>query len=183
MDIRRDGFFGYLTLNGKNLVLRNDTMLKGSIMSVIAESLKSLTAERSRGDVNIMLRISNKPIDTSEQGLANFNRITEVESLLDNAAAPDFPILDESYEDFYQRLLSQEYAPVAAEAIAAQWFEKPINPDTTLWLNDPKAVRFRELNARDEAFNNALPQEYESLKHYVQTTYPSFVEHITFRTA
>jgi len=183
MDIRRDGFFAYLTLNGKNVLLGVDKMYHGSIMSAVAESLKSLTAERSRGEINIMLRISNQPFDVSEQGLANFTKVSEVESLVETIQSIDEPLTDESYEDFYQRLLKLDYNPVAAETIAAAWFERPVNPETTCWLNDPKAIRFRELNSRDAVFADALPQEYESLKHYVQTEFPSFVEHLTFRTA
>jgi hypothetical protein len=73
--------------------------------------------------------------------------------------------------------LNSDYPQASAEFIAAQWFGREVNPTTTLWLNDPKAVRFRVLNSRDEEFEAALPSEYEALKN------PEFVTHLTFRTA
>lgn len=183
MDIRKEGFYAYLTLNGKNILLNHDMLHHGSIMSSVSESLKSLSQERSKGEINIILRISNQPIDLSEKGLANFNRVTEIESMLEPSEEVDVPSTGESYEDFYRRLLTSDYNPVSAEAIAAAWFEREVNPHTTEWLNDAKAVRFRELNSRDEAYESALPEEYERLKQYVKSTYPEFIEHLTFRTA
>jgi len=182
MDVRRSGFFAYLSLNGKPLTLQGN---QGSIMSLIAESLKTLSNERSRltpdGELEVLIRIRNQPMDTSKEGILLLGRTEEVEALVD--APADQPRVNESYEQFYERLLSMEYPQASAEYMAAQWFNREVNPETTLWLNDPKAIRFRVLNSRDEAFENALPQEYESLKNYVLTTYPNFVEHLVFRTA
>jgi hypothetical protein len=182
MDVRRTGFFGYLSLNGQLKPLHEKT---GSIMSLVSEALKTLQAERSRltadGELEILIRVRNKPMDTSREGVMILGRAEELEALVEGDA--DKPFHDESYEDFYHRLLDGDYSQPTAELIAAQWFGREVNPTTTLWLNDPKAQRFRELNSRDEEFEAALPSEYESLKHYVQTTYPEFCEGLVFRTA
>jgi hypothetical protein len=188
MDTRKDGWFGVLTVNGKTLILNGNMCERGSIMHIIAESLKSLTAERSRpdedGSMELILRVRNKPIDTSRENMASLNRTFEVESMIEGSPDTTLPRGEESYEDYYKRLIEEESLPrPTAEMLAAQWFDRPVNPETQLWLNDPKAIRFRELNSRDEAYESALPEEYESLKNYVRTTYPDFVTHITFRTA
>jgi hypothetical protein len=182
MDIRRTGFFGYLTLNGRPVNLIN---VNGSIMGLVADALKTLGGERPRladGELEIILRIRNKPFDTSMDGVMTLGKSEELAALVDDTDA-DKPFDNEFYEEFYHRLLDVGYPQASAEYIAGQWFDKPVNPTTTLWLNDPKAIRFRVLNSRDEEFEAALPSEYESLKHYVQTTYPDFVENLTFRTA
>lgn len=186
MDVRRDGFWGTLTLNGKHLLLGSNSCTRGSIMNLVGESLKSLQAERSRldadGDMQIVLRLSNKPFDTSKEGVMILGKSEEVAALLGDEQG-DSPNEGETYEEFYQRLLDSEYPQASAEYIAAQWFDHEVSPTTTLWLNDPKAVRFRVLNSRDEEFEAALPSEYESLKHYVRVTYPEFLDGLVFRTA
>lgn len=181
MDIRRIGYFGQVTISG----VRTPSTHNGSIMGIVAEALKDVTASRSRiddnGESEIVIRIRNKPFDTSREGVLLLGKAEELEALVEGDI--DQPRESESYEDFYHRLMNSDYPQASAEFIAAQWFGREVSPETTLWLNDPKAVRFRELNSRDEAFEAALPSEYESLKHYVQTTYPDFIEGLVFRTA
>jgi hypothetical protein len=188
MDIRRNGWFGILSVNGKNLVLGRNIVEHGSIMSLVGESLKAIGAERSRPDEDgtqeIILRIRNKPIGSDKESLTIMTRASELDSMLEGSPDGTTPIPGESYEDYYRRLIEDEQLPRAtAELLAGQWFDREVNPDTTLWLNDPKAIRFRELNSRDEAFESALPDEYERLKNYVRTTYPDFLDGIVFRTA
>ena len=184
MDIRRDGFFATLSVNGRLIELQ---LQRGAIMSLVGEALKALTSERSRltadGDLEIMLRIRNKPFDTSKNGALILGKAEELAALLDTQHGEDMPAPNESYEEYYARLIAGDYTTAAAEYIAAQWFDREVNPTTTLWLNDPKAIRFRVLNSRDEEFEAALPSEYDALKHYVQTTYPEFLEGLVFRTA
>lgn len=188
MDLRKAEYFGICTVNGKTLVLNQNLCEHGSIMHIFGESLKSLTAERSRpdddGTIEIVLRIRNKPIATDKDSVSRLNRAVELDAMIEGSPDGTMPIPGESYEDYYRRLIEVELLPKpTAELLAGQWFDRPINPDTQLWLNDPKAVRFRELNSRDEAYEGALPEEYESLKNYVKVTYPEFLTHITFRTA
>lgn len=186
MDIRRQGLFGYLSLNGKTLTLVDS---KGSIMSLVAEAMRSLQSERSRldgeGAIEILIRLRNKPMDTTKEGIMILGRAEEVGALLEGNGhvEADVPHNGESYEEFYHRLLNEQYPEPSAEFIAAQWFGREVNPQTTQWLNDTKAIRFRVLNTRDEEFEAALPSEYESLKQYVKAKYPEFVAHLTFRTA
>lgn len=188
MDIRKLGWFGILTVNGRNVILGRNMMEHGSIIGLTGESLKALGAERSRpdedGSQEIILRLRNKPIGSDKDSIAMMNRASELDGMIEGSPDGTIPIPGESYEDYYRRLIEDEQLPRAtAELLAGQWFDRPVNPDTTLWLNDSKAVRFRELNSRDEAFESALPSEYEELKHYVKTTYPEFLEGIVFRTA
>jgi hypothetical protein len=154
-------------------------------MGIVAEALKDVTATRSRtnedGESEIIIRIRNKPFDTTREGVLLLGKAEELEALVEGEI--DQPRESETYEEFYQRLIDADYPRISAEYIAGEWFNKPVNPTTTLWLNDPKAIRFRVLNSRDEEFEAALPSEYDSLKHYVQTTYPEFLEGLTFRTA
>ena len=188
MDLKRRDYWATLTVNGKPLLLGQNRMTQGSLSSIVLEAMRSLNEERARpdsaGQVEIMLRIRNKPIATDKESVASMERATELEGLLDVNTDSTAPHLGEIYEDYYERLISSEQLPSAtAELLAAEWFGREVNPETTLWLNDHKAIRFRELNSRDELYENALPSEYESLKNYVRTTYPTFVEHLTFRTA
>lgn len=182
MDIRRAGYFGQVQISGA----KNTEIRKGSIMGIIAESLKDIAASRSRpnadGESEIIIRIRNRPFDTSKEGVLLLGKVEEVDALLANESA-DTPLEGETFEEFYHRLLDSDYPKASAEYIAAQWFGHEVNPDIQLWLNDAKAIRFRLLNSNREAYEAALPQEYESLKNYVKTTYPEFVEHLTFRTA
>jgi hypothetical protein len=184
MDIRKDGWFARLQVNGKSILLDNSRNMAstGSIMRIFADALKSISAERAKqGDVTIQLTIANHVL--SDARVAEVSRISEVESLLDGQPDETLPRKDESYEDYHARLLEQGFTNASAIILACQWFNKEPDHDIELWLNDTKAIRFRELNSRDEAYASALPEEYESLKNYVKTTYPEFVEHITFRTA
>jgi hypothetical protein len=184
MDIRKDGWFGRLNINGKSILVNNgrDMAATGSIMRIVGDAIQSIHDVRSQGkDCTIQITICNQPLSDSK--LAEVNRVGEIASLIEGSSDDSVPRADESYEDYYRRLLTMDYPRPSAEILAAQWFDHEVNPTTSCWLNDPKAVRFRELNSRDEAYNNALPQEYESLKNYVKTTYAAFVEHLTFRTA
>lgn len=188
MDIRRDGWFGILTINGRNILLDRNMSSHGSIMHLTGESLKAIGTERSRPDEDgtqeIILRLRNKPIGSDKDSIAMMNRANELDGMIEGSPDSTIPIPGESYEDYYRRLIEDEQLPKAtAEMLAGQWFDRPVNPDTTLWLNDPKAIRFRELNSRDEAYESALPSEYEGLKNYVRITYPEFLEGIVFRTA
>lgn len=182
MDIRRTGYFGQVSISG----VRTPSTHKGSIMGIVAEALKDVTAHRSRtnedGESEILIRIRNKAFDSSREGVMILGKVEEVTALVDTES-PDIPTPDETYEAFYQRLIDSAYTTASAEYIAGQWFDKPVSPETTLWLNDPKAIRFRELNSRDEAFEAAHPSEYESLKNYIRTTYPTFATGLVFRTA
>jgi hypothetical protein len=176
MDVRRDGWFGQLLLSGS----ASPKAHRGSIMGIIAESLKDISASRSRSeDSEIVLRLSRKPFtsDSAHQ----MEKAFEVESLVSGDA--DQPQENESFEDFYSRLISGGYTVAAAEMIAAEWFQREPNRRAVAWLHDPMAVRFRELNTRHEAYEAAMPNEYESLKHYVVTEYPEFTSHMIFRTA
>lgn len=188
MDIRKDGWFGILTINGKTILLDRNVVTRGSIMSLTSESLKAVSAERSRPDEDgtqeIILRLRNKPIGSDKDSIAAMNRASELDAMIEGSPDATIPIPGESYEDYYHRLIEAEQLPRAtAEMLAGQWFDRPVNPDTTLWLNDAKAIRFRELNSRDEAYESAIPSEYEQLKNYVKTTYPQFLDGIVFRTA
>lgn len=183
MDIRRSGYFGQVVVSGT----ATPFIHKGSVMSIIAESLKDLqsvtrTRTNDLGESEIIIRIKNKPFDMTREGVLMLGKAEAVEAELDSLES-DKPFEGETYEAFYERLMQTDYPQASAEFIAAQWFGHEVNPTTTLWLNDPKAKRFRLLNSSREAYEAALPQEYESLKNYVKTTYPDFIAHLTFRTA
>ncbi len=106
----------------------------------------------------------------------------EVETLLDSTDSHG-PAAGEAYGDFFDRLIMEGYPVASATVIASDWFGVEMDDKTIGWLNDPKAIRFRELNSRHEAFESALPSEYQSLKDYVTQVYPFFCEHLIFRTA
>ena len=183
MDIRKEGWFGQLVLSGVTQTQAH----RGSIMAIIAEILKDLHTSRPRadneGEAEILIRIRNKAFDTSRDSSQQLGKALEVESMLIDGIELDKPFEGEQYAEFYDRLIKQDYQAAAALLIAAEWFERDADSLTVQWLNDPKAARFRELNTRHEAFEAAMPQEYESLKSYVKEQYPTIVEHMTFRTA
>ncbi len=183
MDIRKDGFYGQLVVSG----VGQPSAHRGSILGIISESLKDLGALRARpnadGESEIVIRIRNKPFDTSKESAAYHDKSIEVDGLLDSMPL-DQALPDEDYATYHERLMSMGYPNASAMMLACDAFGLEINDtDSVLWLNDPKAVRFRELNFRHEAYDAAIPTEYESLKHYVQATYPFFCQHLTFRTA
>lgn len=186
MDIRKDGWFGRLTLNGKTVMLddSNNIVSTGSLMRIISDALKSLQSERARtGVTTIQLTLTNNHTELSDTRIAEQSRALEVDALIEVDGIADTPGDGELYHEFYDRLIKAGYTIAAAEMVSGEWFNMPVSSQTTQWLNDPKAVRFRELNSRDEAFESALPQEYEQLKKYVRELFPEFIEHLTFRTA
>lgn len=185
MDVRRDGWFGRLTVNGKTVLVdeSKNQVSQGSIMRIVSDALKSLAQQRVRGLADTTIQLTIASTQLTDAKMESVNRTQEIEQMLEGSIDTDVPFSSESYEDYYHRLIQLEYSKASAEFLAAQWFSVEMNPETILWLNDPKAIRFRKLNSNNEAYKEALPAEYESLKHYVQTTYPEFIEHLTFRTA
>lgn len=184
MDVRKEGWFGKLTVNGQPILVNNskDMVSAGSIIRIVGDAIQSIHDIRSRGkDCTIQITISNMPLSDSK--LAEVNRTSEIASLIEGSTDASVPVPDESYEDYYSRLINLGYPSASAEMLAAQWFEREVNLTTSRWLNDPRAIRFRELNARDAAYQGAMPDEYESLKDYIKITYPDFAAHLTFRTA
>jgi hypothetical protein len=182
-DLRKDGWFGQLVISG----VGQPNAHRGSIMGIVGESLKDIGSQRMRvdanGDSEIVIRIRNKPFDTSKESALYMDKSIEVDALLDTSTDSDKPIAGESYGDFFDRLITNGYPVASATMIASDWFELAVDEKTLGWLHDPKAIRFRELNSRTEAFDSALPAEYEALKNYVTRQYPFFCEHLTFRTA
>jgi hypothetical protein len=185
MDIRREGWFGQLEINGKRIQISDNrnTLATGSIMRLVGDSLKALQEQRARsGDCLIKLTFSTRQItDTLQQEQVRAN---EVDSLLNRVAADNEPHHNESYEDYYTRLITKiGLLHPSAQMLADAWFDREPDPQLTQWINDPEAIRFRELNSRDEAYESALPNEYETLKRDMIQRFPSFCEHLTFRTA
>lgn len=182
MDIRRDGWFGQLVLSG----VKQPQAHRGSIMHIVSESLKDLTQQRVRNDADgeseIVIRIRNKAFDTSKESAQYMDKSIEVDSLLESNEILK-PEDGEDYDHFMQRLKEAMISPMTARMIAAEWYGLKEDSALRAWLEDHKANRFRVLNTRDEAFNNALPGEYEALKDYVIQMFPSFVKDMRFRTA
>lgn len=182
MDISKDGFYGQLKLPEGDTIAH-----RGSIMSIVAESLKDIKAgrlSRSKDGSEILIRIRDQPFDTSRDALAAMNKAVEVSDLLDDSSVDEsMPRANEDYEAFVHRLESDGYPRASSLMIAAEWYSMPKDAQAVGWLTDDKAKRFRELNTRNEAFEAALPSEYESLKQYVIAQFPDFTRDLVFRTA
>lgn len=188
MDLRKPEFFASLSVQSRTIGLNDSPARGSSVMSLVSAGLSALTQERVRADSNglveIVIRIRNKPVATDTESVNQMNRASELDALVEGSADSTAPIPNESYEDYYRRLTEVEQLPNAtALMLAAEWFQRPVDEQTKRWLSDSKAIRFRELNSRSDAFDAAIPNEYESLKQYVKTHFPEFVEHLTFRTA
>jgi hypothetical protein len=181
VDVRRQGQFGQLVINGTPA----GKVISGSVLSIVAETLKTLSEARLRnnadGESEIVIRIRNKAFDGSKDSLAIMNRSDEVADMLGSVATSETPNDGESYDQFVDRLEQEGWPRASALMIAADSFGIEATADA--WTTDPKAVRFRELNSHRDAFEAALPSEYDSLKRYVIQTYPDRVEGMTFRTA
>lgn len=182
MDIRRDGFFGQLVIDG----VKEPKAHHGSVMRIVSESLKDLQETRVRtssdGESEIVIRIRNKPFDTSKESAEFLDKAAQVSNLVDSQEIMK-PADGEHYDAFLARLKAEGYPDASALMIAADWYGLEQDINLKRWLTDTKAQRFRELNSRDEAYQSAIPSEYTTLKDYVIREYPEFVTDLTFRTA
>jgi len=178
MDIRNPIWFGRLTITGQKPILN-----QGSIISLSTEfvaALRTLNPRDSAKGKSVTFEFSSIPFDSA---LSPTERLAaEVESSLDFSLEGG-PREAENYDSFFLRLLEEGNTMSTARYLANDWFKLPQDTKLSDWLTDEKAVRFRQLNSSSVAFEGAMPNEYDSLKRYVQETYPEQTKDLTFRKA
>jgi hypothetical protein len=183
MNVRDPKYHGQLTLTGVGTPFNHS----GTIMNIIAEVLKDLMVQNPRalsnGEKEIVIRIREKPFGAEKESSTLSDKAAQVLADVDDSGITRGPIAGETYEQYAAYLMSEGLAESTALFLASDWYNMPEPEGLRDWLNDSKAVRFRQLNSSQESYDSALPMEYEQLKHYVISTYPQFCESITFRTA
>lgn len=183
MDMRGREYYGQLQITGN----RKPINKHGSIYRLIMEFTRDLTEQSIRPNADgreIIIIIRENPFNSEEkESLDSSIKVNELEHFAESNAKDDIPIEGESQVDFYNRLINNGLPPASAEFLMADWFGLAKDPELVEWLNDSKAVRFRELNSRQEAFESAAPTEYEILKTYVIDKFPNMTQNLTFRKA
>lgn len=183
MDTRANRWFGQLQLTG----IAEPKNHSGSIVGILGEILKDLQELNPRtlssGEKEIVIRIRDKPYGSEKESNRIADIAAEVMQSLTDVPVTGGPTDGESYDQYVERLLSIGHSESSAIFLASDWFEREPPEDLMSWMNDSKAQRFRKLNGNQEAFDSALPMEYETLKHYVISEYPQFTANLTFRTA
>lgn len=183
MDLKESVWFGQLQISGVGKPI-NAT---GSVLGMTSEFLRALSTMNPQVLVSgksIILAFQSTPFAEIKSSFDQVRKLSDVESLIESSDSDTGgPTQNESYEDFYARLITGGRDPNTAEFVANDWFNRPKNPRLVEWLNDEKAILFRKLNTSHEAFEAAIPSEYDSLKFYVMRTYPEFCQAIVFRTA
>lgn len=183
MDTRNPIWYGQLQLSGVGEPKNHS----GSIVGIMGEILKDLQQLSPRvlaaGEKEIVIRFRDKPFGETKEFNRNADIAAEIWSQIDESQIDKGPNPSETYEQYVERLVERGMAEVTALYIAADWFNMPEPEGLRDWMADEKAIRFRKLNSSQEAYASALPMEYETLKHYIVSTYPQFADNITFRTA
>lgn len=182
MNLTEPEWIGQMRVTGIAKPIESD----GSFNQIVREFMLQLTSmnprENSDGkEINITLR--TKPFAEDKQSRDRQQLVREVESQIEPIDEMAGPIEGETFEQFYDRLITSGRSPATAQFVAADWFNMPQDPKLQAWLTDERAIRFRVLNTSHSAYEAAIPTEYESLKHYVMEAYPEFCAKIVFRTA
>lgn len=183
MDNRDNKWFSQLQIPGVAKPINR----KGSIISIVAETIKDLTEANPRGlkdgECEIVLRFALTPFGDEKVTNTIGDIAARLNSQVDESQVIQGPESGETYEQYVERLMERGLNEYTALWMAADWFDMPEPEGLRDWMADEKAQRFRELNSRQVAFDSALPMEYETLKHYVISNYPQFTKNLTFRTA
>lgn len=180
MNITDGKYYAQLIMSGTS----EPKQIEGTIEHIfrIAQGYLRVTSLRENKDgKTIDIKISSRPFIEKQLSIAeesaNWRKQLGDPSLIIGGPEPD-----ESYEQFYERLCERMQESIAAQ-MANDWFDRPQDPLTIKYMNDPQVKRFNLLNASSAAFAEALPTEYESLKKYIKSVYPQFAERIKWRTA
>lgn len=181
MDMRTEKWHAKLTLSG----VQSDVQLSGSMTQILGQLIKTLQeakVKRVGSLASINLMIQDAPIATNQQ--ANNKLLSELNDLVDDSAMTRGPNQDETYDQYLSWLIEFESLTIeAAEYIAKSWFNQEQDFGLIHWMNDPKAIRFRQLNYSLLEFDKALPNEYRELKQYVLSHHERFASRLTFRVA
>jgi hypothetical protein len=185
MDLRNQEYHGQLSMTGVGEV----NLFKGSITGIIGEIMRHLLQANARaqsdGTKEIVIRIGNKPYAANKDANTRADFIAEVESGIDwSGAERTKPKDGEDFESYYARMMSEcGMSDHSARFMACDWFDRAQDPELVNWLSDSKAIRFRELNSRDEAYAAAIPTEYPELLHHCLNNYPNMLTRLNLRVA
>lgn len=183
MDIRNDKtWFGQMILSGISKPFNAEGTIAGITaqfhLRLIEQSARKLTEGKE-----ILITFRDRPFTDSKES-SILKKAQEVISGLDEIdCSENSPFPNESYEDYYDRLISQGFNHFSAAFFANDWFKREQNPRLNEWLTNPRARKFREINSSPKAFESCAPGEYEILKQFVLKEFPEFTDSITFRTA
>lgn len=182
MDPHKTGWHGRLVISGNSTEWR----FEGSYISIMREITNQLTSVNPRalasGAKSIIIDFSTQPITSAS--LEQERKVREIEDMLlaQNPVMMDTNRREgESFDGMIARLMQEEGID---EANANYFACEAFGIDQTarlMWMGDPRAQAFRRLNASNRAFEEADPKEYESLKHYCQSTHPEFYARMTLR--
>lgn len=185
MDIQKDdSWYGQLQISGVGTPI-NESGTIFTMLGRFAAHLKASPTPRGKKEFSILF--AQEPFGAEKASREEAAKIAEVASgLIDAGIDESKPKDGEAPLDYFQRLLESGYDDATAMLLMNDWFDLSDSPsvqDVLRWINDPKAQRFRLLNASQTEYDSAMPQEYDSLRHYVLREYPDRCADIKFRTA
>lgn len=180
MDIRLPNWHGTVEIAG----IGGRTPMQGSIMQMLAQLLPILTQAKSRTDSSgakiINITFSDQPITEATQ--AEMRETRAAEGLLSEKESARFqPLPGEDMLSMKKRLMNEGVMEWMADMDARIAFDYGPDESQLAFSQDERVARFIYLNLSDARFNAADPQEYMTLKRYVQQTYPGQSKSITFR--
>lgn len=175
MDLIKQTYHGQLTINGTTIQLGESNLVIH--LRSLLQALQSHSVSGHRGQKTITVVWSD-----SLGGLTTSNPLSIESNSLESLVIDESPREGEDFESYRSRLCDQGHTPESALFFANDWYSNSQDTTTQRWIDDSKVKRFLELQGSQKAYDEALPQEYASLRNYVQTNYPEFAERITFRS-
>lgn len=187
MDIKDSKWFLQVSISGQGEPFTES----GSIFDCMRASmqyLNSAQAPRSTGGGKRIAIVMQQTPFTQEKFALDFElKVAEIAAALPTDTLDESqPQEGETAQTYFERLDSLGYDPATAMMLTNDWFSNAPTDElmeALRWIADPKATRFRKLNSSQEAYEAAMKNEYEDLRHYVLKVYPSQCERIVFRTA
>lgn len=151
MDVKRKLYNAVIRVSGA----KDTTLPSGPLLALlasVASHLNSVSARAdSQGDIKIQIQISSGALTKIDESIDKESEI--IQSLL-GAGTPE-SLTEAEYESMY-----------GAHAE---------------WVNDPKAQRFRRMNASSRNAQDAQPEEWDSLLRYCREKYPDQMSTIQIR--
>jgi hypothetical protein len=184
MDTKQSSWYGQLQISG----IAKPTNQKGSITEMIRDFVIAIrqSSPRELADgKQITILLSTNPIG---QDKAKNDKLGLVSAVADSLVETEdlTPTPNEPIDSFINRLIASGHTSMTSRFIAADWYGIEDGEGTDrlrAWLDNPKAIRFRELNTRNEAFESAHPNEYHELLIQMREEFPEFVSVMQLRIA
>lgn len=187
MDIKDAKWFLQVSVSGQGEPFTDSGSIFDCLRATMGYLNSAATPRSTGGGKRIAIVMQQTPF-TQEKFALDFElKVAEIAAALPTETIDESkPQAGENAQIYLERLDSLGYDPATAMMLTNDWFEGAPTGELIAaleWISDPKAARFRKLNSSQEAYEAAMKNEYEDLRHYVLKQYPNQCERIMFRTA